>query len=136
MINFETEIKGTWFYFDDDDQDAGGISFRELSVDENERIEKITTSSKPKFSHGQRFLDKKTDDKLAAKMRWDYCIVDWKGVQIDGVDVECNVENKARLVRTIGFVKFATPCLNELTETNQAFEEDRVKNSESSSDEN
>jgi len=135
MINFDTKNEGTWFYFDEDNHDAGGICLRELSSEEYQKIEKLTVKTKQKFSHGNSYSAITTNEELAAKMRWDYCIVNWAEVQIDGIEVECNTENKVKLSKTLGFIKFVSPCLEKLTETNNALEEARVKNSETLSDE-
>jgi len=136
MADFDTKNEGTWFWFDDNDQDKGGICLRELSTEIYELIEKKTVKTKSKFSHGHRYDEKTVNEKLASEMRWDYCIVDWKNVSIDGVEAECNKENKIRLSRSLNFIKWASPCLEELTETNFLSMEARVKNLETTSDGN
>lgn len=133
MLDLNSENVGTWFYFDPDNHDAGGVCLRELSTEENARIEKLTVATKKKFKRGAWIEDKITNEKLAAKLRWDFCIVDWKKVSIDGQVVECTTENRVRAMKIINFVKIIVDNLEELTETNAALEEARVKNSGDSS---
>jgi len=134
MANFGSKNDGKWFYFDEENEDAGGVCLRILSTDAYADIEKLTVKQgKPIFHKGQKFDNPVVNEKLASKMRWRYCIVDWKNVQIDGQDVECNDENKAKLIKVNDFISFVATCLEELTETNDALEEARVKNSETSS---
>ena len=131
-VNFGSKNEGTWFYFIDGDETAG-VCLRVIGVEEHEKIEKMTVKHKTKFSHGVKYDDEQVNERMASKMRWNYCIVDWKGIQIDGVDVECNSENKARLVKITNFIKFAADCLEKLNEANDEIEEARLKNSETSS---
>lgn len=132
MLDLNSKNVGTWFYFDPDNPDAGGVCLRELSTEENARIERLTVTVKKRFKRGAWIEDKTTDEKLAAKLRWDFCIVDWKEVSIDGQVVECTTENKVRVMKIINFVKIIVDNLEELTETNAALEEARAKNLESS----
>jgi len=136
MLDLNSENVGTWFYFDPDNHDVGGVCLRELSTEENARIERLTVTVKRKFKRGAWIEDKTTDEKLAAKLRWDFCIVDWKEVSIDGQVVECTTENKVRAMKIIDFVKIIVDDLEELTETNAALEEARAKNSGASSNGN
>lgn len=131
MINFEDGNKGTWFYFDEN-EDIGGICLRVLDTETHNKIEKITTKHKAKFSHGVKYDDVTTDERLASKMRWDYCIVDWKGIQINGEDIECNAANKVRLTTIPDFIKLVGEYLEKLTEDNVALKEARLKNCETS----
>ena len=134
MINFETKNEGTWFYFDEANQDQGGICLRILSSDEYDRIVKITTRTKKKVKSGVAYDEVTVDAKLAAKKRWDYCIVDWKNVSIDNEAAECNSANKQRLVKSLTAIKFINDCLDKLNEEASIENEARAKNSESSSD--
>ncbi len=134
MINFKTENKGTWFYFNENNHDAGGVCLRELSSDEVDGIERITVRTKKKFKRGVAYDDVSTDKKLAAKLTWRYAIVDWKGVSIDGAIAECNDDNKDKVMKIADFVKFAVDCLEKLSEENKSLEEARVKNLKPSPD--
>lgn len=133
MLDLNSENIGTWFYFDPGNPDAGGVCLRELSTEENARIEKLTVTVKKKFKRGAWIEDKTTDEKLASKLRWGFVIVDWKNVSIDGQVVECTTENKVRAMKIINFVKIIVDNLEELTEANTALEEARAKNLKNSS---
>jgi len=134
MPNFKSENPGTWFYFNPDNESAGGVCLRELSVDEVDRIERLTVKTKKKVSRGVVVEDKKEDTKMASRLRWDFCIVDWSEVSLDGKQLECTTENKVKMMKVTDFVKFIVDSLNELVEANESIEKARLKNSKSSSD--
>ena len=133
MPKFSSENEGTWFWFDEDNQDAGGVRLRELSTKEHQRIERTTVKHRKKFSHGAAYDDLEVDEKLASRMRWDYTIVDWKEIELDGVKLECTKENKVKMMNVTDFVKFFVDSMEVLVETNKPLEEARLKNSGSSS---
>lgn len=133
MPKFKTENPGTWFYFNPDDESAGGVCLRELSTDEHDQIERLTVRKKRKFKHGVSYDDEQVDEKLASKLRWDYCIIGWQEIYLDDHPLECTTENKVKMMKVIDFVKFIVDALNELVDTNKSLEEARVKNSQSSS---
>jgi len=134
MPNFKSENPGTWFYFNPDNESAGGVCLRELSVDEVDRIERLTVKTKKKVSRGVVVEDKKEDIKMASRLRWDFCIVDWSEVSLDGKQLDCTTENKVKMMKVTDFVKFIVDSLNELVEANESLEKARLKNSKSSSD--
>lgn len=133
MPNFNSENPGTWFPYYPDDEDAGGVCLRELSTDEYERIENLTVKVTRKFKRGQWVEDKKVDERLASRLRWAYCITDWKKTSLDGKELECTDINKVKMMKVIDFVKHVVDSLNELVDANRSLEDARVKNSESSS---
>jgi len=144
MANFSSKNEGTWFWFNKAKQDQGGICLRELSIDQANSIERDTTTSKNKAIRGRMVEQKKQDTAQAFLLTMQYCIVDWENVQLDGVDAECNAMNKARMMKSLDFVKFITEALDQLSESNDAVadandedklreEEERVKNLGSSS---
>lgn len=133
MPNFKSENPGTWFYFNSDDESKGGVRLRELSTDEYDRIERLTVKTKKKVIRGVPVDDKKEDAKLASRLRWDYCITDWKEVYLDGKLLDCDTENKVKMMKVIDFVKFVVDSLNELVDVNRSLEEVQLKNSGSSS---
>lgn len=134
MPNFSSKNPGTWFYFDPDNEALGGVCLRELSSDEFEKIQRLTVKTKKKVKRGVVMEDKQVDEKLASKMRWDYCIVDWKEVSLDGQLLECNTENKVKMMKVIDFVKHVVDSLNILVDENKSIQEAALKNSQSSSD--
>ena len=133
MPNFKSENPGTWFPYDPDDESQGGVCLRELSTDEYEKIERLTVKTRKKFKHGAAYDDTTEDKKLASRLRWDYCIVDWKKTHLDGQEIECNTENKVKMMKVIDFVKHVVDSLSELVDANKSLEEAKAKNSESSS---
>jgi len=42
-------------------------------------------------------LDQKKQDEITLKLFIDVCLVDWKGVEIDGKEAECNKDNALKL---------------------------------------
>ena len=133
MPKFSSEDEGTWFWFDEDNHDAGGICLRELSTNEHQKIERTTVKHRKKFSHGMAYDDMEVDEKLASRMRWDYCITDWKEIELDGEMLECTRDNKIKMMNVMDFVKFFVDSLQSLVETNKPLEEARLKNLRSSS---
>jgi len=133
MPNFKSENLGTWFPYDPDNEDAGGVCLRELSTEEYEKIEKLTVKISKKFKRGQFIEDKKVDERLASRLRWSYCITGWKKTSLDGKELECTNVNKVKMMKVVDFVKHVVDSLNELVDSNKSLEEARLKNSESSS---
>ena len=129
MINFSSKNDGTWCYYNEDDHDQGGVCLRELSTDRYEQIERITVKTKKAFKRGIAYNDVKTDEKLANKLRWDYCIVDWKSTGLDGVELECTKDNKVKMMKVNSFIKFVADEIEKLSEMNIEIEEARLKNS-------
>ena len=134
MVNFKSDNAGEWFYFDEDNQDAGGVCLRQLTADEIDSIERVTVKTTKKFKRGVAYDDVDTNKRLQDKLTWRYVIVDWKGISIDGNPVECNKENKDKVMKITDFVNFIAPCLETLTEQNKSLEEARVKNLPTSAD--
>ena len=133
MINFSTQNDGAWFFFDEGDEELGGVCLRELSFEEHKKIKRATTKVTKRFKRGQVITDEKVDESKEMKMIFSYCIVDWKNVSIDNQEAECTLENKVKAMKSLDFVKFVQSCLDQLTEENKSIEEARLKNSESTS---
>ena len=133
MPNFSSKNEGVWFFFDTDNESLGGVCLRELNPDEYNRIEKITVKHRKRIMRGVLVDDAQTDDKLASRLRWDYCITAWNNISLDGQVLECTTDNKVKMMNVSDFVKHVADSLGELVETNQSLQEARVKNSESSS---
>ncbi len=133
MIDFNSKNKGMWFFYNPDKEEDGGVCLRELSTEEHQRIEKITVKTKRKFKHGIAYDDRQVDEVIALKLRWDFCIVDWEETGLDGMQLDCNSDNKDKMMKVIDFVKFVVDSLEELTESNESLAKAKLKNSESSS---
>lgn len=134
MPQFNSKNEGQWVYFDPSNKDLGGVCLRELSTEEHTQIEKLTIKHKKKIMRGVLVDDAITNEKLESKLRWNYCITDWKEVALDGQLLECNSENKVKMMKVIDFVKFVADSLGEIVDTNKAVEEARLKNLPPSSD--
>ena len=128
MPNFDSANIGTWFYFDPANEKLGGVCLRELTTSESEKIERLTVKKRKKFRRGQVYDDTDIDEKLASKMRWDFCITDWKEVNLDGKSLDCTIENKVKMMNVIDFVKHVVDSLENLVDTNKTLDEARVKN--------
>lgn len=128
MPEFSSTNQGTWFFYDPNNEDLGGVCLRELTLDEAERIEKLTIKRRKKFKRGVAYDDIQTDKKLASKMRWDFCITDWKETSLDGRELECTAENKVKMMKVTDFVKHVVDSLEVLVEANATLDEARAKN--------
>lgn len=137
MPRFDTENPGQWFYFDPENEAAGGVRLRIATPKEVKRIEKLTTKHNWKFERGtgRRYDDLKEDEKLAYALSLDYAITDWKEVYLDNETepAACTRANKVRAMESPDFMKFYADCMDVLNSSNAALEEARVKNSETSS---
>lgn len=133
MPDFSSHNAGTWFYFDSTNEKLGGVCLRELTTDEFDKIERMTTTKRKKFKRGVAYDDNIVNEEMASRMRWDFVITDWKEVQLDGQAVECTTDNKVKMMKITDFVKFVVDSLEMLVEVNKSLEEARVKNSPSSS---
>ena len=136
MINFNdsTEEEGQWFQIEEGTDECGAFKLRAVSIAQSEIIDRITIRTKKKVKRGVAYDEVKTDERLAGKMRWDFIIMDWKNVAIEGKKAECNAANKVIVSKNDSFVKWAIPILEEFNESNIAVEEAKLKNSEKSSD--
>jgi len=97
---------------------------------------KLTVKSRKRVIRGVLVDDSKVNEKLAWRLRWDFCIVDWREVSLDGQQLECTTDNKVKMMNVTDFVKFVVDSLETLVETNKALDEARLKNSENSSNGN
>lgn len=117
---------GTWF-----DLDGGGrICLRSLSTEEAIAISKKTTKTKVEYKAGQRFSFEETDDDKQFSLMWDAVIIAWEGVETaDGKELECNTENKLKLMKKSPvFARMIRGFAEKLTELDAAEKEEEVKN--------
>ena len=136
MPQFSSANEGTWFNYVPEDESLGGVCLRELTTEEQDRIERMTTKKRKKFRRGIAYDDIEVDEKLASKMRWDFCITGWKETRLDGQQLECTTDNKVKMMNVTDFVKHVVDSLETLVDANKSLEEIRVKNSGSSSNGN
>jgi len=133
MLNFDNKNEGKWFYAVDGDEKSGGVCLRVLSPEKYQEIQKLTTKTKKKVKRGVAYDEVTTNERLESKLRWNYCIVNWTDIQLNGEPVECTKENKVELCKSVQFLSWIADCLEKLTEENNVLEEARLKNSEGSS---
>ena len=129
-MKFDTKNEGTWFWFDEDDHEAGGVCLRVCAKADIDKINRLTSTTKREYKGGNRHEYKVVDEKRADELIWDFCIVDWQGVEVDGIDLECTKENKVRLMNTsVDFVNRIGKWLDQLTEIEGTAEKAEEKNS-------
>lgn len=130
-MRFDLENAGTWFYFDENEPEKGGVCVRVCTAEELERIEKASSKKKVEYKHGQRFEVKDVNDRKYDKLLWDFCIVDWDNVQDgDGNEMQCTAENKVVIMKkSLAFSRFVSDALETLQETTAAEAEADEKNS-------
>lgn len=140
MPRFDTENPGKWFYFDPENEAAGGLCLRIATPEEVRHIEKLTIKHNWKFERGtgRRYDDLREDEKLSFALTLDYAITSWKEVYLDNATepAECTRANKVKALNSPDFMKFYLESMDVLNSSNVAIEEARVKNSESSSNGN
>ncbi len=135
MIDFKTEVSGTWFYFDKDNHDLASVCLRMPTMDERDAINAIVINKgKDVFHKGQRYETETTDKKLAYKLSLRKFIVDWKGISLAGKVMDCDDKNKERMMRVNDFFMFVSGHLDDLIDCNGTVEAARVKNLETSPD--
>lgn len=128
-MDFNLDNKGTWFYFDEDNEKNGGICLRALPSEEAQKIARRTTKQKVEYKKGQRYEYSKIDDELNISLILDYCIVDWANVSANGAELECNTQNKKELLsKSISFSNFVTEKLEVVNELNELDVQDKAKN--------
>lgn len=116
-MNLESKKTGTKFYFDEDNKKNGSITLRVATAEESMRIDKIVTSKVWKRKAGQSVEIVERDEKLSIKLLYDFCIISWENLQIDGQESECNKESKYKLMMNHpAFSSFVSKCIDELNE--------------------
>lgn len=139
QVDIENLNPGTWFYFDKESPEDGGVCIRVISNEMMREIQKATQVWKSEVKQigrgrpAQRFEGWQPVENAADiefEMTWDYCIVDWKGViDMNGTEIPCTKENKVKLMS--GSVKFSTfigECIRKLNEAAGLYEEEEAKN--------
>jgi len=121
---------GTWFSFDESDEDSGKISIRTINQEKLAEIRDKTMKTEVEYKGDNRFEYIKTDNAKRDRIIWDYCIVDWQDlVDDDDIPIECTTENKIKLMNGhIGFSLFVESCLERLTKQNEIYAEYSEKN--------
>jgi hypothetical protein len=125
--------EGKWCWFNGHDASDGGLCLRVMSIDESRRISKIVTKSKHKPIKGQVVKIDEVDEELKDRLTWDYCITAWKDVKLDGKLLECNADNKVKMMKHNLFAAFFIDRMAELNDELETTRELQEKNSKTSS---
>jgi len=128
MANFSKKDEGKWFYFDASDESVGGVKLRLLPPNEEDRIQKLTVTTKQKPIRGIMVETKTTDEKMKNRLTYDGWIVDWKDVELDGKIMSCTEDNKVTMMEVTDFARFVLESIISLGESNATIEEAKLKN--------
>ena len=130
-LNLDDLNPGTFFPFDEFDDDSGGITIRLANGAKMDEINKKCSKKKTEYRRHVRHEYVIEDEKKRSDMLWDYVIMEWNGVTNEktGEEIPCTTENKIMLMRgSVKFSNFVGSCIEKLTEEMEAFEEDLEKN--------
>lgn len=128
MIDFKNENTGTWCPLIEGYE---AICLRMPNAKEWDDIHRLTVKpGKDVFHRGQRYETEKTDEKLSQKLSLRKFIVDWRGISLDGVEIECTDENKEKMMNLPNpdFRIFVGECLDKMVDKNKTIEAARAKN--------
>jgi hypothetical protein len=119
-MQFSAENKGIKFYFDETDESQGNLVLRLPSkevVDESRRKATNKVAVGLRGSQGRRSLADDVDEDKQNKLLWDYQIVSWDNVNLDGKKLECTIENKYTMMMKVPtFATFVNSALLWLAE--------------------
>lgn len=129
MIDFKSEMKGVWFNFVEDNPELGSVCLRLPTSAEYDDIQSITVRpGKTDYHRGQRYETETVNKKLQTKLSLRKFIVDWKGVSLDGQELECDNDNKEKMIKVQDFQSFIGDCIEKMVNENTTLEAARVKN--------
>lgn len=134
FIEFKDD-NGEWCYFDENHttEKDPAICLRPLSADELTKIDKLTVTHKQKIKNGVVYDEKTENTELSNKMVWDFCIVDWRQIKLNGNVLEPTPENKVLLMKNMDCRRFCNDQIDRISSKNKSIEELRLKNLENSS---
>ncbi len=112
--------KGTWFYFNEEDESQGGICLRVMPEQKRLEINKRINSPKTKIKKGVSYVEENINLKLMIGLLLDYHILDWSNIVVDGEEVECTYENKSMLNNDPAFSHFVDAKVEKLQEKIEA----------------
>ena len=127
-MEIKSEDIGIKFYFDESDESYGSVTLRVCAPEEELRIDGLVNKPIRKFKGGKFHEYTETNSKLFYKLLWDYCIVDWENVTQHQKELECNKENKNKVM--MGNAAFSTFVQKHITDMKEELEEGKglVKN--------
>ena len=129
-FNMKDLNPGTWFKFNEGDEESGSICLRVLNAEKLAEIRDKTIRTEVEYRNNNRYEYQKMDNAARDKIIWDYCIVDWNGLEDDeGNVIDCTTENKIKLMNGhVGFSSFIEACLEKLNRLNDEHAEYLEKN--------
>lgn len=121
-FNLKDPNPGAWFDLVEGKPEEGRICLRQLNHDAARALEKQTTKRQVEYKKGQRFEYTDSDPDLYTELLWDYCILDWQGIEDEkGKPIPCTRENKVVLMR--GSLEFQRMVAEGLDRLSADFEE-------------
>jgi len=129
-MKFSTENLGTWFYFNEDSEDDGGVCIRILSLAETTALDKKFKKTRIEYKRSNRFEVPVLDEEGYDKAMWDTVITDWSNVcDSEGKPLDCTKANKYELMtRSVAFATFVTEKTEALSKLDISDAEDLAKN--------
>ena len=126
-FNLDNLNPGATFYFDEADEKKGSVTLRACPGDVSADIENKTTTRRVEYKRGQRFEVVDRREEKWKELFYDYVILAWDGVTHNKKPLDCNVENKLKLMgQSPVFASFVADCLeklnNNLVERKEAVE--------------
>lgn len=119
------------YFFDEEKEEDGWVELRSLPISKTREIDEKTIITKEKIKRGQVIKDQVIKHQLRDKLTWDYVIADWLVYQPDGSTIECNAENKVKLMsESPDFAMFVAEKLGESEAIDAEAREEEEKNSE------
>ena len=102
-FNLNDPNPGIWFEMVKGKPEEGRVCLRPLSDAKTRELDEKTVEKKPS-KRNQIIPDIEIKNELRARLRWDYCIVDWEYIQdANGNEIPCTAENKFVLMDESSF---------------------------------
>lgn len=129
-FNLEALNPGTWYFFEEGDEDKGSVCLRICDVDYLKDIRKKTIRKRVVYKDHVRHEYEEEDEDIRNELLWNYCIVDWKGlVDQDNNLIPCDKEMKLLLMgKSVSFATFVNDKLKELSDLESNRQEEVEKN--------
>lgn len=118
---------GVWFEYDDK---SFSVEVRVCAGIDLERIFKMTEKKRVEYKRNSRFEVFDIDNEKRDKLMWDFCVLNWKGIQDGkGKELACTIKNKIKLMKgSVLFASFIGDCLEKLSADSALIQKDREKN--------
>lgn len=129
-MEFTIDNPYTRCYYDPENEDAGFVDLRTLTMEESKRIARITAKTKIEYKRGRRHEVEDINHGMRERLTWDYCIGDWGGTQIKkGEPLENTTDNKVMLMnKSNQFANFVSVNLEKIGEDEEQIKDIEGKN--------